>query len=168
MAPPSLPQISIHLPSFSSEADGEEEGIASLFPSLTLKERVVGFGICVLLGFLISISAFGSFSDLLLGYPARFAILYSLGNLTSLCSTMFLVGPKHQYRNMTHHSRRLSAGIYVVCMILTPCVAYLWPSYTWGIIVLVASQWLALGWYALSYIPFGRRMAAGLARRLLS
>jgi hypothetical protein len=168
MTSAALPQISVNLPSLSSESDEANEGIAALFPSLTLKERLVGFGVCVLLGFLISVSAFGSFSDLLLGYPARFAILYSLGNLTSLGSTMFLVGPKHQFRNMTHHSRRSSAGIYVACMILTPCVAYLLPDYSWLIILLVASQWVALGWYALSYIPFGRRMAAGLARRLLA
>jgi len=52
------------------------------------------------MGLIISMSSFGAFSDLVLGYPTRFAILYSLGNFKSLCSTMFLVGPRQQFKNM--------------------------------------------------------------------
>ena len=160
-----LPRISV--PFTSPNPSDEDDGLLSIFPTLSLKERLVGFGTCLLLGFLISLSSFGAFSDLLLGYPARFAVLYSLGNLTSLCSTMFLVGPKQQFKNMSHHSRRTSAGIYVTCLISTPVVAYCSPDLTWLIVMLVVCQWSAILWYTLSYIPFGRRMATGLANRLL-
>jgi hypothetical protein len=160
----SLPRISINLP----QTESDDESLASLFPSLSFKERMTGFLVCILLGLLISLSSFGSFSDLIAGYPARFAILYSFGNLTSLCATMFLVGPKQQYQNMTSHHRRISAAIYISCVILTPIIAFTLPEFAWLIILLVVTQWAALVWYSLSYIPFGRRMAAGLARRLLA
>jgi hypothetical protein len=161
-----LPRINIPFTTQGS-TNGDDEDLLSIFPSLTYKERLIGFGVCLILGILVSLSSYGAFSDLLLGYPVRFAVLYSLGNLISLCSTMFLVGPRQQYKNMSHHSRRTSAAIYVGCLFVTPLIAYSLPEVTWVIILLVMCQWSALMWYTLSYIPFGRRMAAGLARRLL-
>jgi hypothetical protein len=160
-----LPDIRIPFTSIGT-SDIDEDDI-SIFPNLTFKERIGGFLSCMVLGFLISVSSFGAFSDLLMGYPVRFAVLYSMGNLTSLCSTMFLVGPRQQFKNMSHHKRRLSAVIYVGCMVCTPAVAYVWPNMTLVIVGLVATQWLALIWYTLSYIPYGRRVAANLANRLI-
>jgi hypothetical protein len=119
------------------------------------------------MGFLISLSSFGAFADLLLGYPFRFAVLYSLGNLTSLGSTMFLVGPVQQFKNMIHRKRRVSAAIYTIGLVLTLVTAFLAPELSWLILILVIVQWSALFWYSLSYIPFGRRMATGIANRLL-
>lgn len=37
---------------------------------------------------------------------------YTLGNLLSLFSTGFIIGPKRQLKNMTHPSRALSALVY--------------------------------------------------------
>ena len=160
-----LPTVSI--PGMSQGATEDEDSLSSLFPELTYKERLIGFGCCYALGILISLSSFGSFGELLAGDPTRFAILYSMGNATSLCSTLFLVGFKHQCANMTKEHRRLSAGIYVTCMILTPIVAYTVPDMSLIILILVAVQWLSFTWYSLSYIPFGRTIVTNLGRRLL-
>lgn len=162
----SLPRINVTIPGISTQGDSED-GSSSLFPDMTFKERLIGFGTCVIVGFLISFSSFGSFSELLVGRPVRFAILYSLGNLTSLCSTLFLVGVKQQFRNMTKSHRRVSAGIYVFCLIMTLLTAFFVPELKWLIVALVLTQWTAFFWYSLSYIPFGRRIATGLANRLL-
>ena len=151
-----------------TSASGEpDENLVSVFPSLSFKERLIGFAICWIMGMLISLSSFGSFADLLLGFPFRFAVLYSLGNLTALGSTVFLVGPSQQLRNMMHHSRRVSAAIYITCLVLTLTTAFSAPELSWLIITLVIVQWVALIWYSLSYIPFSRSIATGIARRLL-
>ena len=161
-----LPRISVNIPGFMGNEEADE-GLLPMFPSLTFKERMYGFGACILMSLLISLSSFGAFTDLLLGYPLRFATLYSFGNLTSMCSTMFLVGPRQQLKNMSHHNRRVSAGIYVFCLLMTLLVAFPAPELKWLIVALVAVQWAALVWYTLSYIPFGRMLASGLASRLL-
>lgn len=161
-----LPTVSI--PGFSQEQSVDEDSLSSLFPELTYKERLIGFACCYALGILISLSSFGSFGELLAGDPTRFAILYSLGNATSLCSTLFLVGFKRQFKNMAKEHRRLSAGIYVSCMVMTPIVAYTVPEMSFIVLILVVVQWVSFTWYSLSYIPFGRSIVASLGRRLLS
>lgn len=161
----SLPRITADIPGLRSNQD--DESLSSLCPELSYTERLIGFGACMLMASLITLSSFGSFSQLLVGRPLRFAVLYSLGNLTSLCSTLFLVGPKRQYQNMTSPARKVSAGIYVFCLFTTLLTAYLVPQLTWLIVTLILIQWSALVWYTLSYIPFGRRIARGLANRLL-
>jgi len=157
----------VNVPGVLQSGSDEEDSLTSLFPQLTYKERLIGFACCYALGILISVSSFGSFGELLAGDPTRFAILYSLGNTTSLCSTLFLVGFKRQLANMTKDHRRVSAAVYVSCMIATPLVAYSVPDMTTIILLLVLVQWMAFTWYSLSYIPFGRSIVTNLGRRLL-
>jgi hypothetical protein len=161
-----LPRIMANIPGLSTVP--EEDDWTSLFPQLSLKERLIGFGVCIFMGFMITLSSFGSFGELLAGRPLRFATLYSLGNVTSLGSTIFLVGPKQQWKNMTHKKRRVSAGIYTFCLVMTLVTVFTVPELKGLIIALVVVQWAALSWYSLSYIPYGRRMARGLASRLLA
>ena len=81
-------------------------------------------------------------------------------------STMFLVGPKWQLKRMTSPTRWLCALVYVGAMAATLVSALLlpglthWPSNVIAIIVVacIVVQFLAMFWYALSYIPYGRRM----------
>jgi hypothetical protein len=56
----------------------------SCCPTLDLKTRLWGFGICFCLGVLISFLSFFSFSQMLQGEPANFAIFYTLGNIIAL------------------------------------------------------------------------------------
>jgi hypothetical protein len=158
----------VNIAGVAQGASEDEDSLSSLFPEFTYKERLIGFGCCYALGILISLSSFGSFGELLAGDPTRFAILYSLGNATSLCSTLFLVGFKRQFENMAKEHRRLSAGIYVSCMIATPIVAYIALDLSFLILILVVVQWVSFTWYSLSYIPFGRTIVTNLGRRLLS
>jgi hypothetical protein len=157
----------VNLPVVSQSTSDDEDSLTSLFPELTYKERLIGFACCYSLGILISLSSFGSFAELLAGDPTRFAVLYSLGNTTSLCSTLFLVGFKRQLANMTKEHRRVSAAVYVSCMVATPVVAYTVPDMSFLILLLVLVQWMAFTWYSLSYIPFGRSIVTNLGRRLL-
>lgn len=63
----------------------------SCFPNLSFNERLIGFGVCVVvgnmenyLGYLIQILSFGSFLSLATGSPAKFAVLFSFGNIISI------------------------------------------------------------------------------------
>ncbi len=63
---------------------GQENQNESLFPSLSLKERLIGFGICFALGMLIQFLSMGSLVGLFIGKTSKFAFLYTLGNIISL------------------------------------------------------------------------------------
>lgn len=55
--------------------------------TLTLKERILGFGVCFAFGVFLSILATFNITK-----PVTFATLYTIGNIVSLFSTAFLVG----------------------------------------------------------------------------
>ena len=73
------------------KVNSEEEN--TCFPKLSFKERVIGFVVCTILGYAISIISLGSFLGVATGKPEKFAIMYSLGNVIALMGTGFLVGP---------------------------------------------------------------------------
>lgn len=84
--------------------------------TLTRTERLTGFIICFVLGWFISFLSMGSL-PIIVANPLRFAVLYSAGNLLSLCSTMFLYGPWKQVKSMFDSTRRLTT---LVCYYTTP------------------------------------------------
>lgn len=143
-----------------------ERAIDSVCPSMSFKQRCYGFGICFVLGFLLSFGSIIYFRKLLAGQPAPFAINYTLGNLIALGSTGFLVGPKTQLKRMSSPTRWGAALIYVCAMAATLVCALLLPSITQLsqgalsalVLACLAVQFFAMFWYALSYIPYGRRM----------
>ena len=59
----------------------------SCCPSMDWSTRLQGFAFCFGIGLILSLG--GSINIFLMNYPA-FAILYSLGTIVSLCSSMFL------------------------------------------------------------------------------
>ena len=59
---------------------------SSSCPDCTLKTRVIGFAITFILGFIILMMSLGALGGVFLGQVGWFAILYSLGNVTALCS----------------------------------------------------------------------------------
>ena len=135
----------------------------SICPSLSLKTRVYGWLICLLFGYLV---AFASSSSLLKAVtsPIRFAILYSLGTTITLCSSLFLWGPKSQCKSMFQPTRRISIIIVLVCIagvITCACLNSLAVEKgfdrMWVIILLlVLTQSIFYFWYSLSFIPYGR------------
>ncbi|XP_015252681.1 PREDICTED: vesicle transport protein SFT2B [Cyprinodon variegatus] len=88
------------------------------------------------------------------GLPV-FAVLYTIGNLCALASTMFLVGPLRQLKNMCAKVRALATAIMLICLVLTLCAAFWWKNNGLALLFCVL-QFLAFTWYGLSYVPFAR------------
>ncbi|KAM4602221.1 SFT2 domain containing 2b [Polymixia lowei] len=116
--------------------------------------RVKAFIACAVLGVVCSI-----LGSCLLWVPtaglALFAVLYTLGNICSLASTMFLMGPVKQLKRMCAKERALATAIMLICLVLTLCAAFWWKNNGLALLFCVL-QFLAFAWYGLSYIPFAR------------
>jgi hypothetical protein len=56
----------------------------SIFPTLSLKERLIGFAICFVVGTFLQILSTASFLMIMTGKIKKFAILYTFGNIVSL------------------------------------------------------------------------------------
>ncbi|XP_029923984.1 SFT2 domain containing 2b [Myripristis murdjan] len=116
--------------------------------------RVKAFLLCFVLG--VSCSILGSCLLWLPGVGlAVFAVLYSVGNLCSLASTMFLMGPLKQLKRMCAKERALATVVMLVCLVLTLCAAFWWKNNGLALLFCIL-QFLAFAWYGLSYIPFAR------------
>uniref|UniRef100_A0A9J7Y1S3 Vesicle transport protein n=1 Tax=Cyprinus carpio carpio TaxID=630221 RepID=A0A9J7Y1S3_CYPCA len=104
--------------------------------------RVKGFLACFVAGVLCSV-----LGTCLLWVPRNgltlFAVFYSLGNIASLLSTMFLTGPLKQLKRMCDKTRALATGIMI------------WKNKGLALLFCIL-QFLAFTWYSLSYIPFAR------------
>ncbi|TPX49505.1 hypothetical protein SeLEV6574_g01412 [Synchytrium endobioticum] len=139
------------LPGGLAGSDGDIDAGALCGLELTRTQRFWGFATCFLAGFVIS---FLATFFLLSGQVAAFAVLYSLGNIVALLSTMFLVGPKRQVKMMFDKTRVYATCVYLVLLALTLILGLVWGNFI--IIILVFAQWVALIWYSASYIPFAR------------
>ena len=76
--------------------------------------------------------------------------MYSLG-------TGFIVGPRRQLKYMTSPTRWGAALVFVLAMAAT-LVSALVVKEAILVLACIVVQFLAMFWYALSYIPYGRRM----------
>ena len=126
---------------------------------LTFKQRLIGFVSCFSFGFLLSFIATASLWG---GDYTGFGTLYSVGNVLTLFSTGFLMGPVTQLKNMFHSKRAGATLAYLIMIGVTLTVAF---AYTGSknvkaflVVLCVIIQSLALTWYTLSYIPFARDM----------
>ncbi len=87
----------------------------------------------------------------------NFAGLYVLGNVVAILSTGFLLGPRRQCKKMFHPTRRITCVIYLVLLIAVFAVAM--SKAPFGVVILLfILQFAAATWYAISYIPYGRKM----------
>ncbi|KAF8286947.1 putative Got1/Sft2-like family [Trypanosoma cruzi] len=129
---------------------GEEDETENLCPSLSFQERVIGFAVCLGLGFLLSIFAWVSIFALDFN---TFAVINTVSNVTSIGSTMFLCGPMAQLKRMFDSKRLIATIIYFTSMALT-FIAALVLRIPWLTIITVLVQYAAMLWYCLSYIPF--------------
>ncbi|RDD46741.1 Vesicle transport protein SFT2B [Trichoplax sp. H2] len=90
--------------------------------TLSWSTRIKGFGICFGLGVLLSI--IGSIT-LFFGNLTAFAFLYSFGNILSIASTVFLMGPVKQIKRMLDPNRLIATCLVFLFLGLTLCAA-LW------------------------------------------
>mmetsp|Transcript_19307 Transcript_19307/g.22215 ORF Transcript_19307/g.22215 Transcript_19307/m.22215 type:complete len:202 (+) Transcript_19307:141-746(+) len=135
--------------------------ISEFCPKLTYQQRVIGFAICFSIGYLITFLSFQFFTDLVLGDPLPFVLVYSGGNILSIMSASFLCGPKRQFKNMFHKKRKVTTIVYLSSLLVTLVVAFL-PGIEENLrllllVVLLIVQVFSSLWYSLSYIPFARK-----------
>ncbi|XP_027146036.1 vesicle transport protein SFT2B-like [Larimichthys crocea] len=84
-----------------------------------------------------------------------FIVFYTFGNICTLCSTMFLLGPLKQLKRMCDKTRALATTIMITCLVLTLCAAFWWKNFGLALLFCIL-QILSFTWYSLSYIPFVR------------
>lgn len=131
---------------------GIETSNDSCFPSMSYETRMYGFIGSFLVGWVLS-----AFSILALSMAniTMFVIMYTFGNITTLFSMMFLMGPMRQLRGMFDPVRIGATLIFFTTLILTLVVA-LTTKNVLGAVLCVIAQFFASLWYALSYIPGAR------------
>eukprot|EP00467_Chlorarachnion_reptans_P024684 CAMPEP_0114512362 /NCGR_PEP_ID=MMETSP0109-20121206/14933_1 /TAXON_ID=29199 /ORGANISM="Chlorarachnion reptans, Strain CCCM449" /LENGTH=146 /DNA_ID=CAMNT_0001692037 /DNA_START=238 /DNA_END=675 /DNA_ORIENTATION=+ len=94
-------------------------------PSLTYKQRLIGFSVCFGAGWIVSFisAAFLPRIDTAAG-AAGFGTFYTLGNLISIFSSCFLWGPCNQLKSMVACHRLFATCLYFVGMGLTLFAAF--------------------------------------------
>jgi Got1/Sft2-like family len=127
------------------------------FPTCDWETRVMGFLSCFAIGLALSLSSLFSFPLILVGDPGPFAWKYSIGNLVSLASSVFLVGLRTQCELMASPVRIGASAAYVLSIAVTIIAALVLENALITIIAMVI-QFCALAWYCASFIPFGRSM----------
>jgi hypothetical protein len=142
------------LPSFLSNNKQE-----SCCPKLSMKERAIGWLVCSVTGWVVSIIA--SISLVTSDDIIAFAILYSVGQILNICGSIFLSTPKGQWKAMTNKSRLVTSLVYIVSIILTLVIALTTKIKSLVFLFLII-QVLAYYWYTISFIPFGHRLAKGI------
>lgn len=135
----------------------EELGFAAQFRDATTLgwgTRIKGFAICFGLGFFFSV-----LGTVCLAIPGKglklFAVFYSIGNITSIASTCYLMGPVKQIKKMLNSTRILATITAITFLILT-LVSALVIKKTGLTVLCCVIQFLAMTWYCLSYIPYAR------------
>ena len=128
-------------------------------PSLPIKYRFWGFIICFCLGMVISLLT--SILFVAKEASAKFAVLYTVGIIISLLASFFLFGPMRQLKSMFKKTRVVATIMLIGVLIFTLVFAFaLYDEEKGGhkiiILILVILEYIALFWYTLSYIPFGR------------
>ncbi|XP_034386603.1 SFT2 domain containing 2a [Cyclopterus lumpus] len=84
-----------------------------------------------------------------------FIVFYTFGNLCTLFSTMFLMGPMKQVKRMCDKTRALATTLMITCLVLTLCAVFWWKNFGLALLFVIL-QVLSFAWYSLSYIPFVR------------
>jgi len=126
--------------------------------SMSYENRMYSFLACLAIGAACSVF---SIMFLILVKVVPFAIMYSIGSIMGLASTMFLVGPLRQMKLMFHKNRWVATVLYLVLIVATLAIGFSnlkKAGKVLIVIIFVVLQFLAACWYALSYIPYGRKV----------
>lgn len=118
---------------------------------LTMSQRIQGFLLFMTIAFFAS---FMSWIALGMGHFWKYTFLSSIGTLLSLASTFILMGPSAQFQYMMEEHRRMASIMYIGSVVLSIFVAIIFQS-TFLCILTTAVQYACLGWYTLTYIPYG-------------
>lgn len=146
----------------------EERGFVSQAldaSSLSWNTRVKGFCICFGIGVICAV--LGSVVLALGGNLKAFAALYSLGNLTALGSTLFLMGPMKQLSAMFAKTRVIATIVMISALLLTLCSAFWWRKNVLALMFVVI-QFCAMTWYCISFIPYARDAVCGCVDKIIA
>ncbi|KAE8623738.1 hypothetical protein XENTR_v10005712 [Xenopus tropicalis] len=126
----------------NEERNGFEEVIET--SSLSWGTRIKGFIACFVIGVACSI-----LGTCLLWVPGKglalFAIFYTIGNVSSLGSTFFLMGPLKQLKKMFEMTRLIATIVMLLCLILTLCAALWWKIKGLALLFCIL-QFFAMAW----------------------
>ncbi|CAH1408354.1 unnamed protein product [Nezara viridula] len=143
---------------FLNGNERDDDSTTGIFPdleshSLSWSTRIKGFIVCFILGLIISV--FASLSLFLHKGLSLFVIFYTIGNVVSMMSTCFLMGPIKQFKRMFAETRLIATILVLVMMGLTLFAALYFHKAAMSLFFMIL-QWLAMTWYSLSYIPYAR------------
>lgn len=124
--------------------------------TLTGAQRIIGFLVCFGMGMLLSMLA-----PVFILRPTKLATVLTLGNILSIGSMMFLVGPTKQVQSMFERKRWVATAAYLTSLLATLIAAF-WLKSKLICLLFIIVQYGALIWYSLSYIPYGHSMALRL------
>mmetsp|Transcript_8117 Transcript_8117/g.23354 ORF Transcript_8117/g.23354 Transcript_8117/m.23354 type:complete len:215 (-) Transcript_8117:135-779(-) len=144
--------------------------VSEMLPNLSMQERMLGCVTCMVAGYLLSFGSLSRLGRLLYGNPVPICVHVTLGNLLTLCGTCFLTGPTNQAKRMWHASRRTASILYISSM-WTTFVFLCLPAFMgrgFLLFLLIIVQYIAVTWYCLSYIPFGRDLLKRCCQRMFS
>jgi len=152
-----------------TENANETNEVNEMCPELTYQQRIMGFAVCMGMGYIIGFGGLFRFNELLLGNPKPFVLMYTVGNLVALSGSFFLTGPNAQFKKMFHESRKAASVVYLVTLFTTLSVVFV-PSFTgkaFVLLLLCIIETLALTWYCLSYVPYGQTYVKNTFQRLM-
>jgi hypothetical protein len=161
------PGISSYFPTnpfASPEPEEDEMGMGKFCGStfeLSYTTRLRCFVLCFGLGCVLSLM-----SSFTLLNPTKFAITYSIGNLLSVLSTGFLVGPKRQMSYACAPVRVVAFSIFIASFGATLISAFVIKKALVTLIFVIV-QIIAGLWYSASYIPYGREILTKCGQTLL-
>ncbi|KAJ8255519.1 hypothetical protein COCON_G00193830 [Conger conger] len=122
--------------------------------TLSWSTRIKGFAVCFVIGGVCAV-----LGVCLLFLPKigliLFIVFYTFGNICTLASTMFLLGPLKQLKTMCEKTRAFATILMLLFLALTLCAAFWWKNF-WLALVFCILQVISFAWYGLSYIPFAR------------
>eukprot|EP00095_Tigriopus_kingsejongensis_P001970 maker-scaffold886_size84816-snap-gene-0.26 protein:Tk01970 transcript:maker-scaffold886_size84816-snap-gene-0.26-mRNA-1 annotation:"hypothetical protein HELRODRAFT_74437" len=123
-------------------------------PSLSQRQRITGFMLCLGMGVLCFTLA-SLYAPLLVLYARKFALLFSLGSVFTLGSFSMLWGPVRHFQHLTSPARLPFTGIYLLTLAGTLYFS-MGMQNTVLTVVAATGQILALVWFLVSYIPGGQ------------
>ena len=104
----------------------QSEESKALCTSLDWSTRIQGFLFTFGIGAILSI---GGTVNLWTGNVTAFAILYSMGTIVSLMSSMFLRGPVAQFKAMIDPTRAVATAAMLLFVFLTIRVWFFWGKF---------------------------------------
>uniref|UniRef100_A0A7S0ZYE5 Vesicle transport protein n=1 Tax=Noctiluca scintillans TaxID=2966 RepID=A0A7S0ZYE5_NOCSC len=148
--------------------DDEDNLGTTCCPNLSIRRRMLG-AICLLcLGQCLQASCWFYFGSVMLGFPAKFATCYTLGNFVMMCASLFFSGPTQQMKQIMLKQRGSTLALFMSTMLLTLVTVYSrsFVGRSFLLILFVVVQYMALAWYILSYVPRGQQVAGKVMRKL--